>query len=115
MSFFSNTLTQGVTEHTGFPNPATDSYINALNITEQIVQHPAATFFMNVSGNNWESMGIFAGDVAVIDRALAPRKTDTIICWEPAADGFIMKKYTHASADATIWGVVTNIIHKLRS
>ena len=118
MGFFDNTMNntvaQGVTEHTGFPNPATDSYINALDITDQLVRHPAATFFMNVSGSNWENMGIFAGDIAIIDRALQPKKTDTIIYWEPNIEGFMMKKFSHVSRDASVWGVVTNIIHKMR-
>ncbi len=104
---------QGVTEHTGFPNPATDSYMVSLDITNELVKHPASTFFMEIAGNNWEQMGIFAGDIAIIDRALEPRKTDTIICWQ--ADSFIMKKLPHVPRGTTIWGVVTNIVHKLRS
>ena len=107
-----NDETKGVTQKRGFPNPATDSTIISLDINELLVDHPSSTFFMQVVGDDMQSLGIFDGDVAVVDKALEPRKGDYVIWWNDAA--FVICKATELPTDTVAWGVVTTIIHRFR-
>src|SRR4030095_17150265 len=69
----------GVSVHTGFPNPATDASLQGIDLNKLLIQNGASTFLMRVSGNDWQAVGIWDGDLAIIDRALGPKKTDLII------------------------------------
>lgn len=63
---------------------------NSLDLNDLLVKHPAATFFVRVAGNSSEEVGIFSGDILVVDRALKPtaRKVVLAIC-----DGeFVLRK-----------------------
>lgn len=112
MDYFNRDSAAGVTEHTGFPNPATDSHMISLDISQLLIKHPASTFFMRLSGNTWEDRGMFDNDLIIIDRSLDPKVTDTVIWWE--GDSFIISNYS-AVPDATpIWGIVTHVIHSMR-
>lgn len=104
---------EGVTEHTGFPNPATDSTLSSLDIGKLLVKHPASTFFMEIEGHAWERYGIFNGDLAIIDRALTPKPQDVVVYWTESA--FSIKQKGRLPLDATIWGVVSAIVHRYRS
>lgn len=104
---------QSVTEHTGFPNPATDMNIISLDIRQLLIKHPSSTFFMRLSGNAWEVIGVFDGDIAVIDKALEPKATDIVVWWD--ADEFRLSRYRQLPLKAAPWGVVTSIIHRFRT
>lgn len=54
----------------GFPAPGDDLIEKALDINDLVVKHPAATFFVRVEGNSMEGVGIYSGDVLVVDRAV---------------------------------------------
>jgi DNA polymerase V len=43
------------------------------------VQHPAATYFVRVSGDSMIGAGIHDGDLLVVDRSLAPKHGDIVI------------------------------------
>jgi hypothetical protein len=104
----------GVSEHTGFPNPATDTSLNGLDLNKLLVVHSASTYFFRVRGNEWEGMGVFDGDLAIIDRALDARQTDTVIWWDGRGEQFSISGYRQVPDDAIIWGVVTSTIHQHR-
>lgn len=55
----------------GFPSPADDYLDCPLDFNELLIAHPAATFAVRVAGDSMEGVGIFAGDIAVVDRAIA--------------------------------------------
>jgi DNA polymerase V len=57
----------------GFPSPAQDYEGRTLDLNERLVKRPSATFFMTVTGDSMESLGIQDGDLLVIDRAIEPR------------------------------------------
>lgn len=63
----------------GFPSPADDFIENRLDLNEYLIRHPAATFFTIVAGDSMEGVGIFAGDILAIDRALDPRHGDVVV------------------------------------
>lgn len=106
--------TDGVSVHTGFPNPAIDQRLQTLDFNKLLVQHAASTYMFRVRGNEWEGAGVFDGDIAVIDRALDPRKTDTVIWWDEPKGEFAISKYHDMPKTAALWGVITATIHQLR-
>jgi DNA polymerase V len=62
----------------GFPSPADDYLDGALDFNELLIQNPAATFAVRIAGESMTGIGLFPGDIAVVDRA------------RTAADGSIM-------------------------
>lgn len=104
---------QGVSVHTGFPNPAIDTSLRGLDLNQLLVSNPVSTFLMHVSGDDWQEIGVFAGDVAIIDRALSVKPTD-IVVWHNGGD-FAISNQAKIPKEAVTWGVVTAIIHQYRS
>jgi len=104
----------GVSEHTGFPNPATDTSLNGLDLNKLLIAHSASTYFFRVRGDEWEDAGVFDGDLAIIDRALDARQTDTVIWWDGGGGQFSISGYKQVPDGATVWGVVTSTIHQHR-
>lgn len=58
--------------HAGFPSPAEDFQAKRIDILERMVTHPQATYSMAVRGHSMEGVGIFDGDVVLVDRAVKP-------------------------------------------
>jgi hypothetical protein len=106
--------TDGVSIHAGFPNPAADKSFDSLDLHQLLIPRPTSTFLFRVAGSQWQDVGIFDGDIAVIDRALDPRKTDTVIWWDEAKGDFQATAFTALPTGAAVWGVVTATVHQLR-
>ncbi len=62
----------------GFPSPADDHMDGRIDLNQQLVQHPAATFFVRVQGDSMTGAGIYNGDLLIVDRALEA-KSGTIV------------------------------------
>jgi SOS-response transcriptional repressor LexA len=105
---------EGVSIHAGFPNPAADKSLQTLDFNQLLIQHGASTFMFRVRGNQWEPAGIFDNDIAVVDRALDPRKTDVVVWWNEAKGEFAISAYTTMPTTGKYWGVVTSTIHQFR-
>ena len=105
---------QGVSVHTGFPNPATDASLRSLDLNQLLINHSASTYFFRVEGNNWEPSGVFDGDIAIVDRALGPRKTDIVIWWDQHTEHFNISACKLVPEGATVWGIITSTIHQFR-
>lgn len=104
----------GVSVHSGFPNPAADRQGEglALDINRLLVRHPSSTYMFRVAGHRWASLGVYDGDVAVIDRALDPKDGDLVVVWQ---DGSARLQSRHRLApEDQVWGVVTAMIHRFR-
>lgn len=99
----------------GFPSPADDYVDEELNIHDWLVQHPAATFFMRVSGNALATHHIMDGDTLVVDRSLTPRANDIVVMEESGelVVGEWQRHHTDAIEEATVWGVVCGVVRKL--
>jgi len=54
----------------GFPSPADDYIEGSLDLNQHLIKHPAATFFVRVSGSSMIDAGIFPGDILIVDRSL---------------------------------------------
>lgn len=115
----------------GFPSPA-DDYIEAkLDLNEHLIKHPAATFFVRVSGNSMIDAGIHENDILIVDRSLKPEHGKIAVV---ALDGQLTVKRLHQknnklflmpenknfkpievaeNSDIYVWGIVTNVIHSV--
>ncbi|MCP4261235.1 MAG: translesion error-prone DNA polymerase V autoproteolytic subunit [Ketobacter sp.] len=63
----------------GFPSPADDYLDRNLDLTELLIQHPAATFFCRVTGDSMKDAGIFDGDILIVDRAIQAVQGDVVV------------------------------------
>ena len=62
-----------------YGNPAQDYIEDTLNLNELCVRHPDSTFYVRVSGNSMRDIGMFPGDVLVVDRSLRAHHGDIVI------------------------------------
>jgi len=114
----------------GFPSPADDFWDRTIDLNEHLVRHPASTFFMRVEGESMRGAGIHHGDLLVVDRAEEPADGRVVVAalwgslvvkrlrkvkggWELHAENPDYEPIVVNDADGTIWGVVTNVIHKV--
>ncbi|MFQ1660749.1 translesion error-prone DNA polymerase V autoproteolytic subunit [Aeromonas veronii] len=63
----------------GFPSPASDYLEGKLDLNTHCVAHPAATFYLRAEGESMTGVGIFPGDLLVVDKSLTPRHGDVVI------------------------------------
>ena len=63
----------------GFPSPADDYIEDKLDLNEYLVKHPAATFFVKVTGDSMIGAGIHPGDILIVDRSLTPVDKSVVI------------------------------------
>ncbi len=106
----------GVSVHSGFPNPAADQGGRgadlALNLNQLLVRRPSSTYLFRVAGHHWADEGVYDGDIAVIDRALQARTNDLLVVWRTG--GSRLCRQQQLAPDDKPWGVVTAIIHQYR-
>jgi DNA polymerase V len=115
----------------GFPSPADSHIEKMLNLDEHLIQRPASTFFVRVSGDSMIGAGIHSGDLLVVDRSLQATEGRVVIA---VVEGELTVKRLHQiqdkillcadnpdyapievteAMDLIVWGVVTNVIHAL--
>ncbi len=116
----------------GFPSPA-DNYIeNSIDLNEELIHHPASTFFLRVKGESMSNAGVLDGDLLIVDRSLDPQPGHIVVA---ILDGsFTLKKLTYSKGvpyleakhpnhptidlrnykNVQIWGVAIYSIHGLK-
>jgi len=115
----------------GFPSPADDLCEGTLDLNEYLVPHKASTFFVRVTGESMTGIGIFPGDMLIVDRSLTPTYGRIVIAilngeltvkrLEKEGNRVLLcaenEDYpdikVSESDDFTIWGIVTNVIRSL--
>ncbi|WP_414667437.1 S24 family peptidase [Escherichia coli] len=77
----------------GFPSPAAEFVEKSISLDEQLIRHPAATYFMRASKMYYRD-GIMPGALLVVDSSLMPLDGSLLIC---AIEGeLVIKRYrTH--------------------
>jgi DNA polymerase V len=115
----------------GYPSPAEDFIENKLDLNQHLIQHPAATFFVRVSGDSMTGAGIHSGDLLIVDCSLEPapgkvviavingehtvkrltREGDRIFLMAENADYPPIE--VSELEELHIWGVVTCVMHLL--
>lgn len=116
----------------GFPSPAEDYVETALDLNEYLVNNPAATFMVRVSGDSMLDAGIHDGDVLVVDRSREPRPGLIVVAvldGELTVKRLLQQGETYVLApenpqyqpieiqegrDLHIWGVVTGMVRRFR-
>jgi len=101
-----------ISVHAGFPNPAADRRGAPLSLDRLLIKHPSSTYFFRVRGDTWTEVGIFDGDIAIIDRALPPQRSDLVLTWHD--ESFRLQYWRHWREDAEPWGVVSSIVHSYK-
>ena len=115
----------------GFPSPATDYVSDHLDLNEHLIAHKEATFFVRAKGQSMVGAGIQDGDLLIVDRSLTPTHRCVVIA---VVDGEFTCKRLYRRAgrirliaenpefpaidfndgqELQIWGVVTNVIHRM--
>jgi DNA polymerase V len=107
----------GVSVHTGFPNPALDrrgrSRPLALDLNQLLIRHPSSTYLFRLEGHLWADLGLHDGDLAVIDRALLPTDSDLILVWQDS--GFAVCRRQQLQPDDIFWGVITATVRQTKA
>lgn len=115
----------------GFPSPAQDLGAKRIDLTAQLIRHPQATFLLRARGESMRDVGIFDGDVLVVDRALQARNGHVVVA---VVDGeFVCKTLSMRAGrvalkaanpsysdiipqegqSVEVWGVVAHVIKSL--
>ena len=63
----------------GFPSPAQDYLEKELDLNELCIRRRASTFFVRASGSSMQDLGLFDGDVMVVDRAEEASHGDIVV------------------------------------
>ena len=113
----------------GFPSPATDYIEDDVDLNTHLIKNAPATFIIRVQGKSMANVGIYDGDLLIVDRSINPKNSSTVIASvneELVVKTFIKGKNNNYLAsgpnkielsenpNVIIWGVVTYVIHKLQ-
>jgi DNA polymerase V len=63
----------------GFPSPAQDYVEQGIDLNDLLVQRPAATYFVRVSGDSMIEAGINDGDMLVVDSSITAKHGDIVV------------------------------------
>jgi DNA polymerase V len=115
----------------GFPSPATDYIEDDIDLNSHLITNAPATFIIRVQGKSMTNVGIYDGDLLIVDKSLNPKNFSTVIAnvnEELVVKTLIKSKeanyLTSGSKNTSdrinladnpeiiIWGVVTYVIHK---
>jgi DNA polymerase V len=63
----------------GFESPAAEYKELGLSLDQLLIRHPNATFIGQASGQSMQGIGIFDGDLLIVDRSLTAKNGDVIV------------------------------------
>ena len=114
----------------GFPSPATDYIEEDVDLNVHLIKNVPATFVIRVQGKSMTDVGIYDGDLLIVDRSLEPKNFSTVVANvhdELVVKNFIKSKnqnflssgsnkiedkiIINEDSNVFIWGVVTYVIH----
>ncbi|NDV21744.1 LexA family transcriptional regulator [Desulfovibrio sp. JC022] len=114
----------------GFPSPADDYIDKKMDLNEQLISNPAATFLVRAYGDSMLDANINQGDILVVDRSQDAHHNSIIIAifngeltvkrliqregklfLAPENPDYPILEITE-DISFEVWGVVTYIIHK---
>lgn len=64
---------------TGFESPASDYLQLPLSLDALLIEHPSATFIGKADGHSMQGVGIFNGDILIVDRHIQAKNQDVIV------------------------------------
>ena len=116
----------------GFPSPATDYIEEDVDLNVHLIKNVPATFIIRVQGKSMKDVGIYDGDLLVVDKSLKPKNFSTVIA--NVHDELVVKNFVkgkneqfltsgskkiedkiiiNSDSEIFIWGVVTYVIHSV--
>ena len=116
----------------GFPSPATDYIEEDVDLNVHLIKNVPATFIIRVQGKSMMDVGIYDGDLLVVDKSLKPKNFSTVIA--NVHDELVVKNFVkerdeqfltsgskrtedkiiiNSESDVFVWGVVTYVIHSV--
>ena len=63
----------------GFPSPATDYIEDDIDLNSHLITNAPATFIIRVQGKSMTNVGIYDGDLLIVDKSLNPKSFSTVI------------------------------------
>ena len=63
----------------GFPSPAEDFQVQRIDLMKELVRHPQASYLLRIRGDSMRDVGIFDGDVVLVDKAITPRSGQVVV------------------------------------
>ena len=116
----------------GFPSPATDYIEEDVDLNVHLIKNVPATFIIRVQGKSMTDVGIYDGDLLIVDKSLKPKNFSTVIANvhdELVVKSFVKEKdkqfltsgskrtedkiIINSESDVFVWGVVTYVIHSV--
>ena len=88
----------------GFPSPADDFIELSIDINKEYIKNRDFTFFAKVKGHSMKNVGIFDGDLLIIDKSIEPQDNKIAIC---QVDGDFTVKRIKIDND-TVWLIAEN-------
>ena len=101
-------------ESSGFPSPAADYSECGISLDHSLIDHPEATFFFRAAGHDLEKLGVFDGDLLIVDRSLTPQASQLVVA---VADGeLVIRRAGDLKAEdqgeLALWGTIRWSIHQ---
>lgn len=97
---------------TGFLSNAQGYEQGKVNLNSLLVQHPSSTVFMQVSSSGYENMGIYNGDILIVDRA-KPINPNSFVVYESEGK-YVVGRAFRIKGEAFVAGTVLYVIHKVK-
>lgn len=100
---------------TGFPSPAQGYEQKGIDFNNILIKHPSATVVMRIESSNYIGMGIYNGDILVIDRAKKINQ-NSLVVYESEGH-FVLGRVCNIRKtleDTIITGAVTHVIHTVK-
>ena len=116
----------------GFPSPATDYVEDDIDLNSHLIKNSASTFIIRVKGRSMTNVGIYDGDILIVDKSISPKNFSTVVAningdlvvkslikengnifLSSGSKKFEDKIKLLENPEVCIWGVVTYTIHAL--
>lgn len=97
---------------TGFPSPAQGYESKTIDLNQILIKHPSATVFMQVETSRYSNMGIYKGDLLIIDRAKKITQNSLVIYEEEGH--FVLGRVCNIKYEAIITGSIIHVIHTVK-
>ena len=122
-----------------FESPALDFPEDSIDLLKHLIKDKETTFFARVTGDSLNGIGVFDGDILIVQKGLFPRENDIVIVFYQGE--FYVKRYKpkykenslrlekiklksenpnysdmdiNEDTDFELWGVANWDLHKLR-
>jgi DNA polymerase V len=113
----------------GWPAAADDYADKKMNLHEQLITQPAATYFMRIGSQQYVHEGLYKGDLLIVDRSITAVAGKLVIAVIDGAMSVrrVIKQHGQLyfegakavligeqnTSDARIWGVIAHIVRTL--